>query len=247
LQQKPPPSNFDAGSAASFCDPDVNQMVFTAPSHGLLPYSNGLPKAVLQHVALRTPQIQTMLDFYTHQLGFVMSDAVRDAEESLRACFVRSDRLHHAMALFFAPVSVPAKGKYIFVDFKRFADSYGVSLNNNPYFPIITTTLMRMLTGLQMRSDDGMHKFMDVIFKVIWVDALNLNQPEVVWQVLREAHFGPTDLLHLANEQATKDKLKDVTTQNVERGESGAPTFFVCDQMFLDQDRIVQLKLALEA
>ena len=34
-----------------------------------------------------------------------------------------------------SPVSVPAKGKYLFVDFKRFADSYGVSLNNNPFFP----------------------------------------------------------------------------------------------------------------
>jgi 2-hydroxychromene-2-carboxylate isomerase len=123
-------------------------------------------------------------------------------------------------------VSVPAKGNYIFVDFKRFADGYGVPLNTNPYFPIITTTLMRMLTGLQMRSDDRMHTFMDVIFKAIWVDALNLNDPEVVGTVLREAHFDYADLLHLANEQATKDRLKDVTTQAVERGVFGAPTFF---------------------
>jgi 2-hydroxychromene-2-carboxylate isomerase len=122
-----------------------------------------------------------------------------------------------------SPVSVPAKGNYIFVDFKRFADDYGVPLNTNPYFPIITTTLMRMLTGLQMRSDDRMHTFMDVIFKAIWVDALNLN------------------------EQATKDRLKDVTTQAVERGVFGAPTFFVGDDMFWGQDRIEQLKLALKA
>jgi 2-hydroxychromene-2-carboxylate isomerase len=145
-----------------------------------------------------------------------------------------------------SPISVPTKGKYIFVDFKRFADSYGVPLNSNPYFPIITTTLMRMLTGLQMRSDDRIHKFMDVIFKAIWVDALNLNDPEVVAQVLREAHFDPADLLNLANEQATKDRLKDVTTQAVERGVFGAPTFFAGDQMFWGQDRIEQLKLALK-
>ncbi len=146
-----------------------------------------------------------------------------------------------------SPVRVPAKGKYIFVDFKRFANSYGVPLNNNPYFPIITTTLMRMLTGLQMRSDDRMHTFMDVIFKAIWVDALNLNDLEVVGQVLCEADFDSADLFHLANEQATKDRLKDVTTQAVERGVFGAPTFFVGDQMFWGQDRIEQLKLALKA
>lgn len=146
-----------------------------------------------------------------------------------------------------SPASVPAKGKYIFVDFKRFADSYGVPLETNPYFPIITTTLMRMLTGLQMRSDARMHEFMDVIFKAIWVDALNLNDPEVLTSVLTKAQFDPAELLTLANEQATKDKLKDVTTQAVERGVFGAPTFFVGTQMYWGQDRIEQLKLALKS
>jgi 2-hydroxychromene-2-carboxylate isomerase len=146
-----------------------------------------------------------------------------------------------------SPASVPAKGKYIFVDFKRFADSYGVPLETNPFFPIFTTTLMRMLTGLQMRSDARMHEFMDTIFKAIWVDAMNLNAPEVVEQVLREAHFDPIDLLQLANEQATKDRLKDITTQAVDRGVFGAPTFFVGQDMFWGQDRIEQLKVALRA
>jgi 2-hydroxychromene-2-carboxylate isomerase len=146
-----------------------------------------------------------------------------------------------------SPASVPAKGKYIFVDFKRFADSYGVPLETNPFFPIITTTLMRMLTGLQMRSDARMHEFMDTIFKAIWVDAMNLNAPEVVEQVLREAHFDPVELLQLANEQATKDRLKDITTQAVDRGVFGAPTFFVGQDMFWGQDRIEQLKVALKS
>jgi len=146
-----------------------------------------------------------------------------------------------------SPASVPAKGKYIFVDFKRFADIYGVPLETNPFFPIITTTLMRMVTGLQMRSDARVHEFMDTIFKAIWVDALNLNAPGVVEQVLREAHFDPVDLLQLANEQATKDRLKDITTQAVDRGVFGAPTFFVGQDMFWGQDRIEQLKVALRA
>ena len=146
-----------------------------------------------------------------------------------------------------SPVSVPAKGKYILVDFKRFADGYGVALNNNPFFPIITTTLMRMLTGLQMRADHRMHEFMDVIYKAIWVDSLNLNDPEVVNQVLHSAQFDPQDLNQLANEQATKDRLKEVTTRAVERGVFGAPTFFVGEQMFWGQDRLAQLKSALNS
>jgi len=98
-----------------------------------------------------------------------------------------------------------------------------------------------------MRSDARMHEFMDVIFKAIWIDGLNLNAPEVVEQVLSEAHFDPTELLQLANEQATKDRLKDVTTQAIERGIFGAPTFFVGEEMFWGQDRIEQLKAALKS
>jgi 2-hydroxychromene-2-carboxylate isomerase len=146
-----------------------------------------------------------------------------------------------------SPVSVPAKGRYVFMDFKRFADSYGVPLNTNPYFPIITTTLMRMLTGLQMRSDQRMHEFMDAIYQAIWVDALDMNDPEIVADVLSKAGFDPLELLSLAHEQTTKDRLKDVTTQAVERGVFGAPTFFVGKQMFWGQDRIEQVKAALKS
>ena len=146
-----------------------------------------------------------------------------------------------------SPVSVPAKGRYVFVDFKRFADAYGVPLNTNPHFPITTTTLMRMVTALQMHSDPRMQRFMDVIFQSIWVDSLNLNDPVIVAQVLANAGLDAAALLAMANEQATKDQLKAVTMRAVARGVFGAPTFFVGEEMFWGQDRIEQVKAALTA
>ena len=145
------------------------------------------------------------------------------------------------------PMSVPAKGKYLFTDMKRYADSYGVALVMNPHFPIITTTLMRGATALQMRADSGFQKYMDTIYQAIWVDALNLNDPAVVGAALAKAGFDPAAMLAMANEQATKDQLKSVTMRAVERGVFGAPTFFVGDQMFWGQDRIEFVKAALKA
>ena len=46
-----------------------------------------------------------------------------------------------------SPMAVPAKGRYVYIDMKRFADAYGVPLVMNPHFPIITTTLMRAATA----------------------------------------------------------------------------------------------------
>jgi 2-hydroxychromene-2-carboxylate isomerase len=146
-----------------------------------------------------------------------------------------------------SPMTVPAKGRYAFVDFKRFADGYGVPLNMNPHFPIITTTLMRMVTALQTKNDPRMQNFMDVVFQAIWVDSLNMNDPVTVGQVLTDAGFDAVALLAMANDQATKDQLKAVTTKAVERGVFGAPSFFVGDEMFWGQDRIEQVKAALKA
>lgn len=146
-----------------------------------------------------------------------------------------------------APMTVPAKGKYLITDMQRYARSYGVPLHFNPFFPIITTTLMRMVTGLQMRSDPQLTHFLHTVYAAIWVDSLNMNDPAVVSDVLTRAGFAAAELLALANAQATKDQLKAVTMRAVERGVFGAPTFFVGDDMYWGQDRIEQVIAALKA
>ena len=136
------------------------------------------------------------------------------------------------------PASVPLKGSYLFKDMSRFARRYGVPLNMNPFFPIITTTLMRMDLGLHLRNDPSLKHFRDTVFQAIWVDERNLNDPVTVGAVLTEAGFDPTALLALASEQTIKDELKTVTLAAVERGVFGAPTFFVGNEMFWGQDRL---------
>jgi len=84
-----------------------------------------------------------------------------------------------------APITVPAKGKYLFTDLARFARRYGVLLNTNPHFPINTLALMRAATGLQMRGDVRFAVFVQAMFQAIWVDAKNLNDPDTVGAVLQ--------------------------------------------------------------
>ena len=146
-----------------------------------------------------------------------------------------------------SPMAVPAKGRYMFIDMKRFADAYGVPLVMNPHFPIITTTLMRGATALQGQGDEAFQRYMDAIYQAIWVEALNMNDPGVVGEVLTRAGFDPAAVLAMANEQATKDKLKAVTMTAVERGVFGAPTFFIGEHMYWGQDRIEQVIQALKA
>lgn len=110
LDQQPlPPAFMAQPDAVALQDPDGNVLVFTSshvqPGELQTAPQTNLPPATLQHFALRTPHLPAMLAFYTDSLGFVLSDAVKDPEGALRACFLRIDALHHALALFFAPVS----------------------------------------------------------------------------------------------------------------------------------------------
>jgi len=145
-----------------------------------------------------------------------------------------------------SPATVPAKGRYIFQDFARHAQAYGVPLQRNPHFPINTLLLMRAAVGLQRQDEASFMAYCHAVFHAIWVDALNLNDPAVVGDVLTRAGFDPATILALANDPEVKDTLKANTQTAVERGIFGAPTFLVGDQMFWGQDRLDFVKKALQ-
>ncbi len=144
-----------------------------------------------------------------------------------------------------SPVNVPAKGTYLWDDFMRFARRYGVAFGRNPHFPIMTLPFMRGAIALQARDDTRFMDYCHAVFSAIWVEGVNLNDPAVAAETLRNAGFDAQALMALANEQSTKDALKAATQSAVERGVFGAPTFFVGDQMFWGQDRMDFVKEAL--
>jgi len=88
--------------ACSAVDPDGNTVAFGVRRHRPPSAHDELP-ARLQHLALRTANLDAMAAFYRDELGFVVSDRVEDEQGALRACFLRTDEEHHALALFGAP------------------------------------------------------------------------------------------------------------------------------------------------
>lgn len=136
-----------------------------------------------------------------------------------------------------SPVVVPAKAAYMNNDLERFAKRYGVPFRFNPHFPINTLALMR---GAVAYQDDVVvsSTYRDAIFRAIWVEARNLNEPDVIGQVLSDAGLDPAELMNRIGQQTVKDQLIANTEEAVNRGVFGAPTFFVGEQMFFGQDRL---------
>lgn len=142
-----------------------------------------------------------------------------------------------------SPVMVPAKGVYMGADMARFARKHGISLNMNPYFPINTLPMMRMLAGLV--GEDPFPHLVDLLFDAMWKGRRNMGDPDVAAKVLAEAGFDPAELAALADSEPARARLKTNTEAAVARGVFGAPTFFVGGEMFFGQDRLDWVEEAL--
>ncbi len=96
----------DPSEKMTTVDPDGNRFVFAQPDRSFEQHqiSADLPRAYLQHFAIRTPDVAKLVEFY-EAVGFVVSDRVFDDTKRLKACFMRTSELHHVMAIFEAPVA----------------------------------------------------------------------------------------------------------------------------------------------
>ncbi len=132
-----------------------------------------------------------------------------------------------------SPITVPAKGAYVFNDFHRWAKRFDVPFTMNDKFPINSLYLMR---GIIAYKDDL--RFMaltNAIFDGMWVSNKDLNDSEVVAQVVSTANVDPVHFVEAVNDPLSKQSLIEATDEAISRGVFGAPTFFVDGEMFWGQ------------
>lgn len=137
-----------------------------------------------------------------------------------------------------SPVTVAAKGRWMNDDIARWAKRWGVPFRFNPNFPINTLTLMRGACGMLMRQPDDFERYLDAVFRAMWMEPRNLGDAEVLAAVLTQAGFDTAAFMALVSDPEVKAELVARTEASVARGVFGAPTCFVGQQMFFGQDRL---------
>lgn len=178
-------------------------------------------------------------------LAYTQVDAIaQEAEAEIIWKPVLVGAIHKATGNI-APITVPAKAKYLADDLLRYSDVYGVAFEMNPHFPFSSLTLMRMVTALLQDDPEGFRFFLDTVFESIWVFGADLSDPEALKTIIEAAGFEPAKLLARAEEQEIKDLLRANTDYAVSRGAFGVPTFFVGEDMFFGQDRLEFVRDAL--
>jgi 2-hydroxychromene-2-carboxylate isomerase len=127
--------------------------------------------------------------------------------------------------------------EYERLEMQRFQRRHGISkFKFNPFFPVNTLLIMR---GAIAAALDGVFaRYVDEVFKHMWAEPKDMDDPAVVGAALKESGFDAERLLARTQEAEVKDRLLKNTQESVERGTFGSPTFFVGSEIFFGKDRL---------
>ena len=135
-------------------------------------------------------------------------------------------------------VNRPMLGVYSRHDMSRSARRLKVPFSFPEPFPIATIAACRAVYWME-RDDPGEAKpLAKALYRAYFVDGRNISEAEVVADVAAESGTDRDALLAGIQEPATKDRLKEVTNDAVERGIFGSPFFMVGDEPFWGHDRM---------
>jgi 2-hydroxychromene-2-carboxylate isomerase len=133
------------------------------------------------------------------------------------------------------PRTVPAKGKYLGKDIRRWTDAYELPFKWGDLFPQKTVYALRVaLVAAKHGKFDEIH---EPLFKAVWVEDRDVSDEAVLAEIITDAGMDATAVFEEISTDAIKDELRANTEEAVERGVFGAPTFFVGDEMFFGNDR----------
>jgi 2-hydroxychromene-2-carboxylate isomerase len=134
------------------------------------------------------------------------------------------------------PGAIAEKMAWFKGDLELWAKKYGVAYAF-PKIPI-TNTMSLMRGAYVARGAGCFDAYCSMIFKAIWEEGLNVQDLEVFERTLDQKGFDSKVFLEGIKRPEIKEALIASTTEAVERGAFGTPTFFTAGRMFFGQDRL---------
>ena len=144
-----------------------------------------------------------------------------------------------------SPMMVPAKASYSIKDMARWAKYWHIPVQMNPYFPINTLQLMRLITAVQLHQPEDFVRILAGLFNAMFGEPKNLNDMNELIQVVTLLGLNVEQVQAWLNDEGVKAQLKKVTEEAIQRGVFGAPTWFVGDEMFWGVDHLHFIETAL--
>jgi 2-hydroxychromene-2-carboxylate isomerase len=129
------------------------------------------------------------------------------------------------------------KPEYQALETERFIRRHNITtFRKNQFFPV--NTLMLMRGAVAAKFEDMFEPYFRAAYHHMWEDPKKMDDLEVFRGAFKSSGIDIDRLIARAQQDDVKKKLIENTTDAVERGAFGSPTFFVGKEMFFGKDQL---------
>ena len=129
------------------------------------------------------------------------------------------------------------KPEYNALETERFIRRHNITkFKQNHFFPVNTLMLMRGATAAQF--ENMFEPYFRAAYHHMWEEPKKMDDPEIFRNAFLSSGIDIDRLIARAQQDDVKKKLIEVTTDAVNRGAFGSPTFFVGEEMFFGKDQL---------
>lgn len=129
------------------------------------------------------------------------------------------------------------KPEYNALETQRFIRRHNITkFNSNPFFPV--NTLMLMRGAWAARFENVFEPYFRAAYHHMWEEPKKMDDVETFRAAFLSSGIDIDKLIARAQQDDVKKKLIEVTTDAVNRGAFGSPTFFVGNEMFFGKDQL---------
>ena len=129
------------------------------------------------------------------------------------------------------------KPEYQALETRRFIARHHITtFQRNPFFPVNTLMLMRGAVAAQF--EDMFEPYFRAAYHHMWEDPKKMDDPATFKTAFTSTGIDIDRLLARMQQDDVKQRLIKNTTDAVERGVFGSPTFFVGTEMFFGKDQL---------
>ena len=188
----------------------------------------GSPNAYLSHLAI--PEIEKRLGIEFEYVPILLGGVFKLTNNASPAETLRGIR---------------NKVEYQEIETVRFLTKYKITnFKKNPFFPVNTLKLMR--GAVSLLSKDNYSHYVDQTFAHMWAEPKKMDEEAVFRAALISSGLPADKILEDIMQPKIKNRLMQLTSQSVERGTFGSPTFFLDEEIFFGKDKLIDLEHAIE-
>jgi 2-hydroxychromene-2-carboxylate isomerase len=140
----------------------------------------------------------------------------------------------------------PQRQSYRLAELERWRAELGVALNMHPSFWPADEALAAGMVLAARESGDGAVTLAGALMRAVWAEERDIADRDTLLAIAAECDLDGEGLIRAAQTSELMELRARESTEAIDRGVFGAPTYIHDEQLFWGQDRLDQLGRAIE-